>query len=134
VTVFGEDYPTADGTCVRDYIHVQDLAAAHVLALQALNETSTGRVYNLGCGGEGYSVRQVIETARAVTGRPIPVVTGARRPGDPAVLIASSERIRRELGWMPRKQDLKEIVASAWDWMERHRLVGLSHDRFSSHH
>lgn len=118
VTVFGDDYPTRDGTCVRDYIHVVDLARAHVLALGILDQRSA--IYNLGCGGDGYTVREVIDTARAVTGREIPVQMGARRPGDPAVLIASSDRIQRELGWQPALQDLRAIVASAWDWMQAH--------------
>ena len=117
VTVHGLDYPTPDGTCVRDYIHVGDLSRAHVLALDALAQGHAGGAYNLGCGGAGYSVKQVIEVARAVTGREVPVREGPRRPGDPAVLIASSDRIRRELGWTPRLQDLREIIGSAW----RHR-------------
>jgi UDP-glucose 4-epimerase len=115
VEVYGEDYPTRDGTCVRDYIHVTDLARAHILALNVLDEGS--RLYNLGCGGEGYTVREVIETARAVTGRDIPVRVGPRRAGDPAVLIASSEKIGRELGWKPEMQDLRLIIQSAWEWM-----------------
>jgi UDP-glucose 4-epimerase len=119
VTVFGEDYPTPDGTCVRDYIHVSDLARAHVLAVEALGGGHQGATYNLGCGGDGYSVRQVIDTARHVTGADIPVRVGNRRPGDPAVLIASSRRITEELGWRPRLQSLEEIVASAWRWMKR---------------
>jgi UDP-glucose 4-epimerase len=118
VEVYGEDYPTRDGTCVRDYIHVLDLARAHILSLGALDEGS--RIYNLGCGGGGYSVREVIETARALTGREIKVRVGPRRPGDPAVLIASSEKIKRELGWQPARQDLKLIIQSAWDWMQSH--------------
>jgi UDP-glucose 4-epimerase len=116
VTVFGEDYPTPDGTCVRDYIHVEDLARAHVQALQSLERGSGA--YNLGCGG-GFSVRQVIEVAREVTGAPIPFLRGPRRAGDPAVLVASSEKARHELGWTPRKQDLRTIVADAWDWLQR---------------
>lgn len=119
VTIFGDDYPTPDGTCVRDYIHVSDLAQAHILALRALESGS--RVYNLG-NGQGFSVREVIEVARQVTGHPIPAEVGARRPGDPAVLVASSERIRRELGWQPRFPDLRAIVASAWEWHRRHPL------------
>ncbi len=118
VEVYGDDYPTRDGTCVRDYIHVVDLARAHILALGVLDEVS--RIYNLGCGGDGYSVREVIETAREVTGRDIPVRMGARRAGDPAVLIASSEKIKRELGWQPRMQDLRVIIESAWSWMREH--------------
>jgi UDP-glucose 4-epimerase len=118
VEVYGDDYPTRDGTCVRDYIHVVDLARAHILALNVLDERS--RIYNLGCGGEGYSVSEVIETARLVTKRPIPVRMAARRAGDPAVLIASSERIKSELGWQPERQDLKVIIESAWKWMQEH--------------
>ena len=115
VTIFGADYPTPDGTCVRDYIHVSDLARAHLLALQALADGHTGGSYNLGCGGSGYSVMQVIEVARSVSGRDIRVRIGPRRPGDPAVLVASSQRIMRDLGWRPRLQDLREIVRSAWE-------------------
>ncbi|HEU4593915.1 MAG TPA: UDP-glucose 4-epimerase GalE [Pyrinomonadaceae bacterium] len=118
VEVFGDDYPTRDGSCVRDYIHVVDLARAHVLALTVLDERSA--IYNLGCGGEGYTVKEVIEVARAVTGREIETRTAPRRAGDPAVLVASSERIRRELGWSPRFQDLRAIVQSAWAWMQAH--------------
>src|SRR2546428_5359914 len=115
VTVFGTDYPTPDGTCVRDYIHVADLARAHVLALDALASGHPGGTYNLGCGGTGYSVTEVIEVARSVCGGRIPIRHGLRRVGDPAVLIASSSRISRDLGWQPRLQDLREIVRSAWD-------------------
>ena len=118
VEIFGEDYPTRDGACVRDYIHVVDLARAHILALNILEERSS--IYNLGCGGDGYTVREVIETAREVTGRDIPVRTGPRRPGDPAVLIASSDKIRRELGWQPSMQDLRVIIQSAWNWLQEH--------------
>jgi UDP-glucose 4-epimerase len=117
VTIHGDDYPTPDGTCVRDYIHVVDLADAHVRALEALDAGS--RTYNLG-NGQGYSVREVIETARAVTGHPIPAVAGPRRAGDPAVLVAGSDRIRRELGWQPRFPDLRAIVGSAWEWHRTH--------------
>ena len=113
VTVFGGDYPTSDGTCVRDYIHVLDLAQAHILALRALERDSC--TYNLG-NGQGFSVNEVVETARRITGHPIPAVMGARRPGDPAVLIASSECICRELGWQPRHARLEDIVESAWRW------------------
>src|SRR4051812_25504971 len=115
VTVFGADYPTPDGTCVRDYIHVSDLSRAHVLALEALARGHAGGAYNLGCGGAGYSVKQVIDVARSVTRRAIPVKVGPRRAGDPAVLVASSSRIAAELGWKPRLQDLREIVSSAWE-------------------
>jgi UDP-glucose 4-epimerase len=121
VEVFGDDYPTPDGTCVRDYIHVIDLARAHILALKALEDVSKGgSVYNLGCGGDGYSVNQVLETAREVTGKDIPARLGPRRAGDPAVLIASSEKIKRELGWNPEFQDLRAIIESAWRWMLAH--------------
>jgi UDP-glucose 4-epimerase len=118
VAVFGTDYPTPDGTCVRDYIHVQDLARAHILALSRIDEAGVCRSYNLGCGGSGYSVRDVIDVAAAVTGRKIPVEIGARRAGDPAVLVASSDSIRRDLGWTPRLQSLEAIVGSAWTWMQ----------------
>ncbi len=114
INIFGTDYPTPDGTCVRDYIHVRDLAAAHMLALDALENSAT-LIYNLG-NGEGFSVRQVVEVARKVTGHAIPLIESPRRPGDPAVLIASSEKIRRELGWRPKIPDLKSIVESAWLW------------------
>jgi len=117
VVVFGDDYPTADGTCVRDYIHVSDLAAAHLVALDALDAPGICRAYNLGCGGAGYSVKEVIETAARVTGRTVPVRIAARRPGDPAILVASSKRIDAELGWRPRFQELEKIMASAWSWM-----------------
>ena len=118
VQIFGDDYSTRDGTCVRDYIHVIDLARAHILALDILGERSA--IYNLGCGGDGYTVTEVIETARAVTGREIKTRTVKRRAGDPAVLIASSDKIKHELGWSPKFQDLKLIIQSAWDWMEAH--------------
>jgi UDP-glucose 4-epimerase len=118
VEVYGDDYPTRDGTCVRDYIHVVDLARAHILALSALDERSA--IYNLGCGGDGYTVNEVVAVAREVTGRDIEARVGPRRPGDPAVLVASSEKIKRELGWSPRRQDLREIISSAWEWMQSH--------------
>jgi UDP-glucose 4-epimerase len=118
VEIFGDDYPTPDGTCIRDYIHVIDLARAHILALDVLTECSA--IYNLGCGGDGYSVRDVIETARRVTGKDIPVRMGRRRAGDPAVLIASSDKIKSELGWQPQFQDLGVIIESAWKWMQTH--------------
>jgi UDP-glucose 4-epimerase len=117
VTIYGDDYDTPDGTCVRDYIHVVDLADAHVRALDALDGGS--RTYNLG-NGQGYSVREVIEVAREVTGHAIPAVVGPRRPGDPAVLVASSDRIRAELGWAPRYPELRAIVQSAWEWHRTH--------------
>jgi UDP-glucose 4-epimerase len=121
VEVYGDDYPTPDGTCVRDYIHLIDLARAHILALKVLDDDgASSRIYNLGCGGAGYSVNQVIETAREVTGKSIAARVGPRRAGDPAVLIASSEKIKRELGWNPEFQDLRVIVESAWRWMQAH--------------
>lgn len=117
VEIYGDDYPTPDGTCVRDYIHISDLARAHLLALEALDRGS--RIYNLGVGG-GSSVRQVIETAREVTGHPIPAKTVARRPGDPAVLVASPDRIGEDLGWRPERSDLRSIIGSAWAWHRAH--------------
>ena len=117
VRIFGDDYPTEDGTCIRDYIHVKDLANAHVLALDKL--VGGSEIYNLGCGG-GYSVKQVIDTARRVTGRDIKVEIGPRRPGDPAVLVASSEKIQQELGWQPQRADLETIIDSAWQWTLRY--------------
>jgi UDP-glucose 4-epimerase len=118
VKVFGTDYPTKDGTCIRDYVHVVDIAQAHILALEKLGKLS-GRVYNLG-NGEGYSVLEVMETARKVTGVDIPVVISSRRPGDPAVLVASSNRARTELGWKPEFPKLESIIESAWRWMREH--------------
>jgi len=117
IQVFGEDYPTRDGTCIRDYIHVRDLADAHLLALAAL-KTQSRLIYNLG-NGQGFTVREVIESARRVTGKAIAVEARARRAGDPAVLVASSEKIQRELGWKPKFADLDKIVASAWEWQQR---------------
>ncbi|MBO3745201.1 UDP-glucose 4-epimerase GalE [Streptosporangiaceae bacterium NEAU-GS5] len=112
VSVFGADYPTKDGTCVRDYVHVTDLATAHLLALDAA-EPGTHKIYNLG-NGTGFSVKEVIDVCRAVTGHPIPAVVAPRRDGDPAVLVASSEKIQRELGWKPEHAALETIVSDAW--------------------
>jgi UDP-glucose 4-epimerase len=117
IAVFGSDYPTRDGTCVRDYIHIFDLAQAHILALRALDGGS--RTYNLG-NGQGYTVREVIEAARQITGHPIPSVDAPRRPGDPPELVAGSEKIRHELSWQPHYPDLRDIVQSAWDWHKAH--------------
>jgi len=117
ISVFGDDYPTPDGTCLRDYVHVIDLAQAHILALGALEERS--RVYNLG-NGTGFSVMQVIETARSVTGHPIPHVVADRRPGDPPALSADATKIKAELGWSPRYPTLEAIVQTAWDWHRTH--------------
>jgi UDP-glucose 4-epimerase len=113
--IFGGDYPTPDGTCVRDYIHVEDLAAAHLLALTAA-EPGRHQVYNLG-NGNGFSNNQVVEVVRAVTGAPLPVTAAPRRPGDPAELVASSARAKAELGWVPAKPDLHDIVADAWTFL-----------------
>jgi UDP-glucose 4-epimerase len=118
IKIFGTDYATVDGTCVRDYVHVQDLADAHVLALEALDSRER-MTYNLG-NGQGYSVRQVIDAARAVTGHAIPAEESPRRPGDSAVLVASAERINDELGWRPKYPALKDILASAWAWHQSH--------------
>jgi len=117
IKIFGEDYPTPDGTCIRDYIHVSDLADAHLLALDALN-THDRLIFNLG-NGKGFSVREVIESARRVTGHPIPAEVCPRRPGDPAFLIASSEKAIRELGWKPKYTQLDDIVRTAWLWHQK---------------
>jgi UDP-glucose 4-epimerase len=114
IKIFGQDYPTKDGTCVRDYIHVRDLAEAHFLALAAL-EKQTRLIYNIG-NGQGFTVRQVIDSVQRVTGKPIAVVEEDRRPGDPAVLVASSEKIKTELGWEPKFAQLDQIIDSAWKW------------------
>lgn len=113
--IFGDDYPTKDGTCIRDYIHVEDLADAHILAVEALVKGMESRVYNLG-NGEGYSVKEVIEVAEEVVGKEIDAEIAERRPGDPAVLVASSDKIKRELGWKPLYPDLRTIIESAWRW------------------
>lgn len=114
IMMYGDDWPTKDGTCVRDYIHIRDLADAHVLALQA-NSPGTHQIYNLG-SGDGYSVREVVEVCREVTGHPIPAEVAPRRAGDPATLIASSEKIRKSLGWEPSRTDLRTIVEDAWEF------------------
>ena len=116
--IFGDDYPTPDGTCIRDYIHVLDLAQAHILALRALQDGGS-RTYNLG-NGQGYSIMAVLETARKITGHPIPTEVGSRRPGDPAILIASSEAIRQELGWQPQHSNLETIIGDVWRWFQKH--------------
>ncbi|HBL36099.1 MAG TPA: UDP-glucose 4-epimerase GalE, partial [Firmicutes bacterium] len=117
--LYGTDYPTPDGTCVRDYIHVADLSQAHLLALKALAAGGNSAIYNLG-NGQGYSNKEVIETARRVTGKEIRVLNGPRRPGDPAVLVASSAKIKAELGWNPKYPDLEQIIATAWRWHQSH--------------
>jgi UDP-glucose 4-epimerase len=118
VQIYGDDWPTPDGTCVRDYIHVDDLAEAHVLALEHA-VPKQHRIYNLG-SGTGFSVRQVIDTCRAVTGHPLPAQTAPRRAGDPAVLVASSERAHHELGWRPSRTELDRIVTDAWEFTQRY--------------
>lgn len=118
ISIFGTDYRTPDGSCIRDYIHVRDLAKAHMLCLEALS-THHRLIYNLGTG-KGFSVREVISTVRQVTGHPIPAVESERRPGDPAVLIASPKKIKRELGWKTQHSELAEIIESAWTWMKAH--------------
>jgi len=119
VPVFGTDYPTPDGTCIRDYIHVADLARAHILALKKLDQEKISGIYNLG-NGSGFSVKEVIETVRKVSGRRIASVDSSRRPGDPARLVASSKKIRKELGWVPEFPDLEAIVETAWQWHKKH--------------
>jgi len=121
IKIFGDDYPTPDGTCIRDYIHVSDLNDAHMLALEALEGDAARKarlIFNLG-NGKGFSVREVIESARRVTGHPIPAEVQPRRPGDPAVLVASSEKATRVLGWKPRYSQLDEIVRTAWVWHQK---------------
>jgi UDP-glucose 4-epimerase len=121
VRIFGTDYPTPDGTAVRDYIHVKDLGRAHLLALDAADRAEPGehRVYHLG-NGAGFSVREVVEVARRVTGRRIEAVEASRRAGDPPALVASSDNIRAELGWIPEKPTLEAMISDAWDWMQKH--------------
>ncbi|MEX0331858.1 MAG: UDP-glucose 4-epimerase GalE [Puniceicoccaceae bacterium] len=117
VFMFGDDYDTPDGTCIRDYIHIEDLINAHVLALDALDQGN--RIYNLG-NGKGFSVKEVIEAARKITGHPIPAEVAPRRPGDPAILVAGSQKIISELGWQPRYTDIESIIQTAWNWHSRH--------------
>lgn len=118
ITVFGTDYPTPDGTCVRDYVHVNDLVAAHLLAMTALKD-GEARAYNLGIG-HGYSVRDILESAKRVTKRDIPIVYGERREGDPAFLYANSEKVQSELGWKPKYVEIDDVIASAWKWHLTH--------------
>ncbi|HXS76065.1 MAG TPA: NAD-dependent epimerase/dehydratase family protein, partial [Terracidiphilus sp.] len=121
IRIYGDDYSTPDGTCIRDYIHVSDLADAHLLALKALETEAAAKsrlIYNLG-NGKGFSVREVIESARRVTGHPIPAELHPRRAGDPAVLVASSEKAIRELGWEPRYTQLDDIIDTAWIWHQK---------------
>lgn len=119
ITIFGEDYETEDGTCIRDYIHVTDLVDAHILALDYLVKGGDSNIFNLG-SNTGYSVKEMVEAARKVTGHPIPQVIGERRAGDPAVLIASSDKAKSVLGWEPKHTDVEEIIASAWNWHQGH--------------
>ena len=123
ISIFGTDYPTNDGTCVRDYIHVSDLAQAHVLGLNHLLQGKTSQIFNLG-NGNGFSVREVIEAAKQVTGRNIRVVECDRRPGDPPMLVGGSQKAEKVLGWQPEFTDIKQIIAHAWQWhQERHGLI-----------
>jgi len=117
ITIYGDDYLTPDGTCIRDYVHVTDLAAAHLLALERLAAGGPSGVYNLG-SGQGFSVKEILDVCRKVTGHPIPAETGPRRPGDPAVLVAGAERAREELGWQPVLTSMHDIVATAWRWQQ----------------
>ena len=119
IDIYGTDWGTRDGTCVRDYVHVTDLGDAHILAAQRLMDGGSSAVYNLGCE-KGYSVKEIVEVARKVTGHPIPVREAGRRPGDPERLVASSEKIKSELGWKPRFDDPEKIVATAWNWHRNH--------------
>lgn len=119
IPIYGSDYETPDGTCIRDYIHVKDLAQAHILALQKLEQGGNSRIYNLG-NGNGYSVREVVETVKKVSGKKVVSIKNPRRPGDPARLVASSERIRKELGWIPKYPDLETIIETAWQWHKKH--------------
>ena len=119
IKIFGNDYNTPDGTCVRDYIHVSDLAQAHYLALQKLRKEDGSEIYNLG-NGKGFSVKEVVDVVRKVTGKNITAVDAPRRPGDPAILVASSEKIKKELNWHPKMNDLETIVSTAWEWHSKH--------------
>ena len=119
ITVFGQDYPTQGGTCIRDYIHVTDLVNAHILALKHLMNGGESNIFNLG-SNSGYSVLEMIEAARKVTGHAIPLQIGERRTGDPALLIASSAKAKSTLGWEPQFTDIEEIIASAWKWHQAH--------------
>ena len=118
IKIFGEDYSTPDGTCLRDYVHVSDLTQAHLLALESLLQGGGSATYNLG-NSTGYSVKQIIETARRITGHEIPAVTADRRAGDPAVLVADSSLVREQLGWRPRYETIEDIIQSAWVWHQK---------------
>lgn len=119
IEIFGDDYPTKDGTCIRDYIHVTDLSKAHILALDKMMKTNTSAIYNLG-NGFGFSVKEVLETARKVTGHPIPAIISKRRAGDPAVLVASAKKVTEELNWQPKYNSLEEIIETAWKFHKNH--------------
>lgn len=119
ISIFGDDYETHDGTCIRDYIHVTDLADAHILAVHKLREGSESNIYNLG-SGNGFTVKEMIEAARKVTGHEIPAKVCERRAGDPAKLVASSEKARRELGWVPKHENVEDMISSAWNWHQKH--------------
>ena len=119
ISIFGDDYETHDGTCIRDYIHVTDLADAHILAVHKLREGSESNIYNLG-SGNGFTVKEMIETARKVTGHEIPAKVCETRAGDPAKLVASSEKARRELGWVPKHENVEDMISSAWNWHQKH--------------
>ena len=119
INIFGADYPTKDGTCIRDYVHVIDIARAHILALKKM-ESINGKAYNLG-NGEGYSVMEVVEAAKRVTGMEITTKIGPRRPGDPAVLVASSQLAREELDWEPEFPEIERIIDTGWKWLKKHQ-------------
>jgi UDP-glucose 4-epimerase len=121
--VYGTDYPTGNGTCVRDFVHVSDLATAHVLAMEALVSGSESGIFNLG-SGKGFSVREIIESAREITRHPIPTQNGPRRPGDPSILVASPEKARRQLGWRPGLSGIEQIIGTAWDWQQKNPARG----------
>ncbi|ANN35514.1 UDP-glucose 4-epimerase GalE (plasmid) [Bacillus thuringiensis serovar coreanensis] len=119
INIFGEDYNTPDGTCIRDYIHVEDLVEAHILALKYLKENNESNIFNLG-SNQGFSVKEIIVSARKVTGHPIPTVIGNRRDGDPAILIASSQKAKEVLGWRPSRTEIERIISDAWEWHKSH--------------
>lgn len=119
IAIFGDDYDTPDGTCIRDYIHVMDLVDAHILAIEKLRKTETSGTYNLG-NGNGFSVKEVIDASRKVTGKEIPAKVAPRRAGDPAKLVASSEKAKKELGWNPKHDSLESMIESAWTWFQKH--------------
>jgi len=121
ITIFGEDYPTKDGTCIRDYIHVEDLVDAHILALRYLQKGGKSDVFNLG-SSQGFSVKEIIEMSRKVTGKNIPAIIGERRAGDPSILIASSEKAKKVLGWDPKRTNIDQIIKDAWNWHSTHPM------------